>query len=98
MAGCARSGLVVVRLKGGDPFLFGRGGEEVGALLELGVRCEVVPGISSALAGPASVGVPVTHRGLASSVGIVSGHQRPENGPGWDRLRGQTVVGPMGMA
>jgi uroporphyrin-III C-methyltransferase len=99
MAGCARRGLAVVRLKGGDPFVFGRGSEEVQALLALGVPCEVVPGVSSALAGPAAAGIPVTHRGLATSVVIVTGHERdPERGPGWDRLRGDTVVVLMGGA
>jgi uroporphyrin-III C-methyltransferase len=64
----------VVRLKGGDPFLFGRGGEELEALRAAGIAAEVVPGVSSALGLPALAGVPVTHRGLASSVTIVSGH------------------------
>jgi uroporphyrin-III C-methyltransferase len=71
----ARAGKNVVRLKGGDPFLFGRGGEEVAALCAAGIPCEVIPGISSALAVPASAGIPVTQRGVASSVAIVSGHQ-----------------------
>lgn len=64
----------VVRLKGGDPFVFGRGGEELLALREAGVPVEVVPGVSSALAAPAAAGIPVTHRGLARGVLIVSGH------------------------
>jgi len=99
MAGCARRGLVVVRLKGGDPFVFGRGSEELQGLLAQDVPCEVVPGITSALAGPAAAGIPVTHRGLASSVVIVTGHGRdPERGPCWDRLRGDTVVVLMGGA
>jgi uroporphyrin-III C-methyltransferase len=69
-----RLGLRVVRLKGGDPFVFGRGGEEALALAEAGVPFEVVPGVSSLNAVPASAGIPVTHRGLASQVTIVSGH------------------------
>lgn len=69
-----RRGLEVVRLKGGDPFVFGRGGEEVLALAEAGVPFEVVPGVSSLSAVPASAGIPVTHRGLSSQVTIVSGH------------------------
>src|SRR5258708_24822081 len=76
MARRAREGGVVVRLKGGDPFLFGRGGEEAQAILEAGVAFEIVPGVSSALAGPAVAGIPVTHRLLAASVTIVTGHER----------------------
>jgi len=69
-----RRGLEVVRLKGGDPFLFGRGGEEALALAAARVPFEVVPGVSSLSAVPASAGIPVTHRGLSSQVTIVSGH------------------------
>ena len=65
---------VVIRLKGGDPFLFGRGGEEVAACVAAGVTVDVVPGISSALAVPLLAGIPVTHRGVAAAVTIVSGH------------------------
>jgi uroporphyrin-III C-methyltransferase len=70
----ARRGLDVVRLKGGDPFVFGRGGEEALALAAAGVPFEVVPGVSSVAAVPAAAGIPVTHRGVASQVTIVSGH------------------------
>ena len=69
-----RQGYDVVRLKGGDPFVFGRGGEEALALVEAGLEFEVVPGVSSLSAVPASAGIPVTHRGLSSQVTIASGH------------------------
>src|SRR5437764_2931779 len=69
-----RRGRRVVRLKGGDPFLFGRGGEEALALVDAGVPFEVVPGVSSLAAVPASAGIPVTQRGVASQVTIVNGH------------------------
>ncbi len=70
----AQQGLAVVRLKGGDPFVFGRGSEEAMALAAAGVPCEVVPGISSALAGPGLAGIPLTHRGLAEAFTVVSAH------------------------
>ena len=70
----AKAGKRVVRLKGGDPFVFGRGGEEFAYCFRRNVPCEVIPGISSALAGPASLGIPVTHRGVARSCTIVTGH------------------------
>ena len=69
-----REGLEVVRLKGGDPFVFGRGGEEALVLGEAGVPFEVVPGVSALSAVPASAGIPVTHRGLSAQVTLVSGH------------------------
>ena len=74
LIGLARQGRTVVRLKGGDPFLFGRGGEELAALQQAGIPCEVVPGIPSALGIPAQAGIPVTCRGLSRSVHIVAGH------------------------
>ncbi len=96
-------GALVVRLKGGDPFLFGRGGEEAEALRAAGVDWEVVPGVTSALAVPASAGVPVTHRGLAASVTVVTGHVGTEpqgGGVDWEALAGTggTLVILMGMA
>ncbi len=72
---------VIVRLKGGDPYLFGRGGEEVEALAEAGIDYQVVPGVTSALAAPSAVGIPVTHRDLARSVTIITGHDATDNEP-----------------
>lgn len=71
----ARLGRKVVRLKGGDPFVFGRGGEELVALREAGIEADVIPGISSAVAGPAAAGIPVTHRGVATAFGVFAGHE-----------------------
>jgi uroporphyrinogen III methyltransferase/synthase len=87
MAQRARRGQRVVRLKGGDPYLFGRGAEEAVGLLDAGVPYEMVPGVSSALAAPAAAGIPVTHRDLASSVTIVTGHEAAGSGRvSWQRL------------
>ncbi len=77
MADHALAGRFVVRLKGGDPYLFGRGAEEVAFLAARGVECEVVPGITSGLAAPALAGIPVTHRKIASTVTLVTGHEEP---------------------
>jgi uroporphyrinogen III methyltransferase/synthase len=79
----------VVRLKGGDPFVFGRGGEEVEALLAAGIPFEVVPGVTAGVAGPAAAGVPVTHRAAASAVAFVTGHEdpaKPDSALDWDAL------------
>jgi uroporphyrin-III C-methyltransferase len=94
----ARAGLEVVRLKGGDPFVFGRGGEEAAALAAAGVPLEIVPGVSSVLAAPAAAGIPVTHRGVASSFTVLSGHD-PAAGPAWTRAAagGDTLVLLMGL-
>ena len=81
----AKKGKVVVRLKGGDPFLFGRGGEELETVRAAGIPVEMVPGISSALAVPASVGIPLTHRKYASQVTILTGNEDPAKpGPSLD--------------
>ncbi len=94
----ARAGKRVVRFKGGDPFVFGRGYEEALACAEAGVACTVVPGITSAISVPALVGIPVTHRGVAHEFTVVSGHlppDHPESLVDWDglaRLRGTVVL------
>ncbi len=86
----SREGKRVVRLKGGDPYVFGRGGEEALALAEADVPFEVVPGISSAFAAPAAAGIPVTHRGLSTSVTVATGHPQrggnPDAGHDWAAL------------
>lgn len=100
----ARQGKRVVRLKGGDPFVFGRGGEEAQALFEANVLFEVVPGVTAGIAAPAYAGIPVTHRGRATSVTLVTGHEDPGKGGGqtnWTALAqlagsGGTVVVYMG--
>jgi len=108
-----REGKAVVRLKGGDPFVFGRGGEEAEALMTAGVAFEVVPGVSSAFAVPSAAGVPVTHRGFSRSVTVVtghvtaapdprsgsSGHAVEADGVDWEALAraGGTLVVMMGM-
>ncbi|MFN3681781.1 MAG: uroporphyrinogen-III C-methyltransferase, partial [Nitrospira sp.] len=98
----AKQGKTVVRLKGGDPFVFGRGGEEAEALASAGIDFEVVPGVTAAIAAPAYAGIPVTHRTVASTVTFVAGHEDPtklETAVEWPRLatsRG-TLVFLMGV-
>ena len=100
LIGAAWRGERVVRLKCGDPFVLGRGGEEAIALADAGVAFEVVPGLSSALAGPALAGIPVTHRGAASGFVVLSGHAEASFGPVLAGLpaNGLTVVLLMSLA
>jgi len=98
----AREGRVVVRLKGGDPFVFGRGMEEVIACKEAGVRVEVIPGVTSATAAPELAGIPLTHRGISQGFTVVSGHVAPDDPNStldWDALAraGTTLVVLMGV-
>ncbi|WP_280535997.1 uroporphyrinogen-III C-methyltransferase [Halopenitus sp. POP-27] len=98
----AREGKTVVRLKGGDPFVFGRGGEELEHLAAAGVPVEVVPGVTSAIAGAGVAGIPVTHRDHASSVSFVTGHEDPtkaDSAVDWEALAatGGTIVVLMGV-
>ena len=95
-----REGLDVVRLKGGDPYVFGRGGEEAIALTEAGVSFEVVPGVSSLAAVPAAVDIPVTHRGVADTVTIATAHSADGSAPDYEALvaAGGTLVLFMGLA
>jgi uroporphyrin-III C-methyltransferase len=98
----AREGLMVVRLKGGDPFMFGRGGEELEACRTAGVTCHVVPGVTAALAASAAAGAPLTHRGAAQAVTFVTGHAKAGAAPDldWPALAraNQTVVIYMGLS
>jgi uroporphyrin-III C-methyltransferase len=103
----AQEGLKVVRLKGGDPFMFGRGGEELEAVREAGLACHVIPGVTAALAAAASAGAPLTHRGSAQAVTFVTGHAARKDAAGagepdldWEALArpNHTVVIYMGLS
>ncbi len=90
---------IVVRLKGGDPFVFGRGGEEMLALLEQGIPVEFIPGVTSAIGVPTSAGLPVTHRGVATSLTVVTGHEdptKPNKQVKWD-FKADTIIILMGV-
>jgi uroporphyrin-III C-methyltransferase/precorrin-2 dehydrogenase/sirohydrochlorin ferrochelatase len=100
MIRAARRGQRVVRLKGGDPFVFGRGGEEALALRSANVPFEIVPGVTSAIAAPALAGIPVTHRGIASAFTVLAGHAPASYEPVLDSIapNGLTLVFLMGVA
>ncbi|RJX24726.1 MAG: uroporphyrinogen-III C-methyltransferase [Dethiobacter sp.] len=98
----ALEGHIVTRLKGGDPFIFGRGGEEAALLAENGIPFEIVPGVTSAVSVPAYAGIPVTHRGMSSSFAVITGHEEPgknQSSIAWDKLAAgvDTLVFLMGM-
>jgi uroporphyrin-III C-methyltransferase len=99
----AKKGKDVLRLKGGDPFIFGRGAEEAEYLIKHGIKFEIVPGITSSIASPAYAGIPLTHRQYSSSVAIVTGHEdtkKDKLAVRWDKLAGavDTIVVLMGIA
>lgn len=94
-----KSNQKIVRLKGGDPFIFGRGGEEVLAMIKENIRFEIIPGVTSAIGAPTSVGLPLTHRGIATSLTIVTGHEDPKKNKKqvkWD-YTADTIVVLMGI-
>jgi uroporphyrin-III C-methyltransferase len=95
----SRAGNTVARLKGGDPFVFGRGGEEVQALMAAGIEVEIIPGVTAGIGVPAALGIPVTHRDLARGVTFVSGHTKDGAEPDWAALArtGTTLVIYMGL-
>jgi uroporphyrin-III C-methyltransferase len=96
----AKQGRTIARLKGGDPFVFGRGGEEVLALRQAGIEVEVIPGITAGLGVPAALGIPVTHRPVARGVIFLTGHTEDGSEPNWDALvrSGLTLVIYMGVS
>jgi uroporphyrin-III C-methyltransferase len=102
MVRLARAGRIVARVKGGDPFVFGRGGEELQTLRAAGIDCEVVSGLTAGIAVPATLGIPVTHRDCVSGVTLVTGHSREGEAstPNWTALAasGTTLVIYMGMS
>jgi uroporphyrin-III C-methyltransferase len=99
MVSLAEQGQTVARLKGGDPFLFGRGGEEMLELRAAGIAVDIIPGITSGIAAAAAIGVPVTHREYTHGVTLVTGHTRDGDQPNWQALAagGTTLVIYMGM-
>jgi len=99
MVRLARRGKIVARVKGGDPFVFGRGGEEALTLARAGISCEVVPGVTAGIGVPAALGIPVTHRDVARGGTFVTGHTSDGSGPNWSALAhaDTTLVIYMGM-
>lgn len=99
MVALAEQGQTVARLKGGDPFLFGRGGEEMLALRAAGIPVAIIPGVTSGIAVPASIGIPITHREYTHGVTFVTGHTQNGDSPNWQALvdSGTTLVIYMGM-
>lgn len=97
----AKTNAVVTRLKGGDPFIFGRGGEEAEVLIDAGIAFEIVPGVTSAIAAPAYAGIPLTHRKFTATVSLVTGHERPdkeESNIDWEAIsKSGTIVFLMGV-
>ncbi len=97
----AKTNAVVTRLKGGDPFIFGRGGEEAEVLIDAGIAFEIVPGVTSAIAAPAYAGIPLTHRKFTSTVSLVTGHERPDKEASnidWEAIsKSGTIVFLMGV-
>lgn len=96
----ARAGKCVARVKGGDPFVFGRGAEELQRMRAAGIRCEVIAGITAGIAAPMALGIPVTHRGLCDGVTFVTGHTQDGRAPDWSALARSrtTLIIYMGMA
>ena len=93
MVALAEQGQTVVRFKGGDPFLFGRGGEEILALRSAGIPTEIICGVTSGIAAPAAIGIPLTHRELSHGVTFITGHTQNEEAPDWRALvQGRTTL------
>jgi len=99
MIALAREGKIIARIKGGDPFMFGRGGEEMQALQQAGIKVSIISGLTSGMAVPASLNIPLTHRDYTQGVTFITGHSKDEHMPNWRALAasGTTLVIYMGM-